>query len=81
MFPHEYQLDKMDCGPARIKIIAKHYGKFYSLQFLRDLCGISREGISILDMRIACEHIGLRSICVKVGWSELEKMPLPCIVH
>jgi len=71
----------MDCGPACIKIIAKHYGKFYSLQFLRDLCGISREGISILDMSIACEHIGLRSICVKVGWSNLEKMPLPCIVH
>ena len=35
-FPVEYQMDSQDCGPASLKIIAKHFGKFYSLQFMRD---------------------------------------------
>jgi ATP-binding cassette subfamily B protein len=50
-FPHEYQMDAKDCGPACLKIIAKYYGKYYSLQYLRDLCGITREGVSFLDIR------------------------------
>ena len=50
-FPYEYQLDGMDCGPACLKVIAKHFGKYYSLQYLRDLCGITREGVSFLAGR------------------------------
>ncbi len=80
-FPHEYQLDAKDCGPACIKIIAKYYGQFYSLQYLRDLCGITREGISLLDMGQACEHIGLRTLSFKLNFEELQKIPLPCVVH
>lgn len=45
-FPHEFQMDAKDCGPASLMIIAKFYGKYYSLQYLRDLCGITREGVS-----------------------------------
>lgn len=41
-FPHEFQMDAKDCGPACLKIIAKYYGKYYSLQYLRDKCGITR---------------------------------------
>ena len=43
-------MDAKDCGPACLKIIAKYYGKYYSLQYLRDLCGITREGVSLLDI-------------------------------
>lgn len=49
-FPHEYQLDAKDCGPTCVKIIAKYYGRFYSLPYLRDLCGITREGVSFLTL-------------------------------
>ena len=45
-FPVEYQMDSQDCGPASLKIIAKHFGKFYSLQFMRDRCGITKESVS-----------------------------------
>jgi ATP-binding cassette subfamily B protein len=27
-FPHEYQMDAKDCGPACLKIIAKYTGKY-----------------------------------------------------
>ena len=26
-FPHEFQMDAKDCGPACLKIIAKYYGQ------------------------------------------------------
>ncbi|WP_443936488.1 peptidase domain-containing ABC transporter [Pedobacter sp. MW01-1-1] len=81
-FPNDRQLDMMDCGPACLKMIAKHYGKFYSLQYLRDKCGITKEGVSFADLSHAAEEIGLRSLSLKCSLSELiEKIPLPAIVH
>ncbi|WPO77296.1 peptidase domain-containing ABC transporter [Flavobacterium sp. KACC 22761] len=80
-FPHEHQLDAKDCGPTCIKIIAKYYGRFYSLPFLRDLCGITREGVSFLDLSDACEKISLRTKSIKIDFDTLKVIPLPCIVH
>ncbi len=81
-FPHEFQFDAKDCGPACLKIVAKYYGKYYSLQYLRDKCGITREGVSLLDLSYAAENIGLRTLSVSVRIEELrDKVSLPCIVH
>jgi ATP-binding cassette subfamily B protein len=81
-FPLEYQLDAMDCGPACLKMICKYFGKYYSLLFLRDLCGITREGVSFLDLSYGAEKIGLHSLAVISDIKTLhEKVPLPCIVH
>ena len=56
-FPINRQLDIMDCGPACLKMICKFYGKYYSLQHLRDLCGITKEGVSALDLSYASENL------------------------
>lgn len=81
-FPCDRQLDMMDCGPACLKMIAKHYGKYYSLQYFREHCGISREGVSFLDLGHAAEQVGLRSLSVKCTVDDLvRKVPLPVIVH
>lgn len=81
-FPHEYQMDAKDCGPASLKIIAKYYGKYYSLQYLRDLCGITRQGVTFLDISYAAEKIGLRTVSLKATIDELvNKVVLPCIIH
>lgn len=81
-FPCERQLDLMDCGAACLKTIARHYGKYYSLQYFRDKCGSSREGVSFLDLSYAAESIGLRSLSVKCSVDDLfSRVPLPCIIH
>ncbi|MGN7722595.1 peptidase domain-containing ABC transporter [Chitinophaga sp. 22620] len=81
-FPVEYQLDKMDCGPACLKIIAKYYGRIYNLHFLRTLCGTTREGISVLNITNGAEKIGLKTRVVRCSFTQLlEVVPLPCIVH
>lgn len=81
-FPNDRQLDMMDCGPACLKMVAKHFGKFYSLQYLRDKCGQTKEGISFLDMSHAAEEIGLRTLSIKCTVEDLlVKIPMPTIVH
>ncbi|MFD2148674.1 cysteine peptidase family C39 domain-containing protein [Mucilaginibacter antarcticus] len=63
-------------------MIAKYHGKFYSLQYIRDKCGITKEGVSLLDLSYAAEAIGLRSLSIKATIEDLyEKIPFPCIVH
>ncbi|HLR37117.1 MAG TPA: cysteine peptidase family C39 domain-containing protein, partial [Chitinophagaceae bacterium] len=81
-FPCDRQMDMNDCGPASLKMIARYYGKYYSLQFLRDRCGITREGISFLDLSYASESIGIRSKSLKCTIDDLlNKIPLPAIIH
>lgn len=80
-FPVEYQMDSQDCGPASLKIIAKHFGKFYSLQFMRDRCGITKEGVSLLDLSTGAESIGLRTLGIKCTIDDVvNSIPFPAIV-
>lgn len=81
-FPLDRQLDMMDCGPASLKMVAKHYGKYYSLQYLRDLCGNTREGVSLAGISHGAESIGLRTLAAHCSIQDIiEKVPLPIILH
>ncbi len=72
----------MDCGPSCLRMIAKYYGKSYSLEFLRERCFISREGVSLLGISEAAESIGMHTIGVKITYEQLKNDAiLPCIVH
>jgi len=81
------QLDAMDCGPTTLRMVAKYYGKSYSLQFLREKCYIDREGVSLKGISEASENIGFRTLAVKIPFSDkkgepsLQEAPLPTIVH
>jgi ATP-binding cassette, subfamily B, bacterial len=66
-FPFFNQLDSMDCGPSCLRMVAKHYGKEYSLQFLREKCYIDRAGVSLKGISEAAELIGFRTMAVKVS--------------
>jgi len=81
-FQHYNQLDKMDCGPTCLRMVAKSFGKSYSLQGLRENCFITREGVSLLGISEAAEKIGFRTTGVSITWFQLiNEAPLPCIVH
>ncbi len=87
-FPHFRQMDKMDCGPTCLRIIAEHYGKSFSLQYLREHSYVDREGVSIEGICEAAEHIGFNNLAVKIALDtddeeeiSLQDAPLPCIVH
>ncbi len=86
-FPIYKQLDSMDCGPTCLRMIAKYYGKSYSIQFLRQQCYIDRAGVSLKGIAEAAERIGFRTLAVKIplkdakGKPSLQEAPLPCVVH
>lgn len=81
-FPHCKQLDKMDCGPACLRMIAKFYGKNYSLQTLREHSYMSRDGVSLMGLSDAAQSIGFRTIGLRITLEQLEKdVPLPCILY
>lgn len=76
------QHDSMDCGPTCLRMVAKYYGRNYTLQNLREKSFITREGVSMLGISDAAESIGFRTIGVRVNIDQLvEEVTLPCILH
>lgn len=81
-FPFYHQHDSMDCGPTCLRMIAKHYGKSYSLEELREASYIDREGVSLLGLSDAAESIGFRTLSVKASLDLIEEeAPLPFVAH
>jgi len=81
-FPFYRQLDAKDCGPACLRMIAKSYGKSFSLQTLRDRSHITRQGVSFMGISDAAESIGMKSVGARLSWEQLKsEVPLPCIAH
>lgn len=71
----------MDCGPTCLRMLAKHYGRNYSLQRLREISGINREGVSLLGISEAAEKIGFRTTGIRVTLQKLLETEMPCIIH
>ena len=81
-FPFTHQHDAMDCGPACVQMVARHYGRHYTLETLRQKCHISREGVSLLGISEAAESIGFKTVGARLSFEQLKnEAPLPCIVH
>ena len=80
-FPTEYQMDSQDCGPASLKMVAKYYGRYFSLQYLRDKCGLTKEGVSLLNLSTGAEGIGLHTLAIKCTIDDVvNKVPFPAII-
>lgn len=76
------QTDRMTCGATCLRIIAKHYGKNFSLADLSSLTKTTREGSSLLSISEAAEKIGFRTLATKCTFEKLlADAPLPCIAH
>lgn len=81
-FPFYQQLDAMDCGATCLRMIARYFGRFYSLEYLRELTYVGKRGVSLLGISDAAEHIGLQSLAFKPSFERLVRdIPLPCIAH
>jgi ATP-binding cassette subfamily B protein len=77
-FPFFKQLDSMDCGPSCLHMVAKFYGKSYSLQSLRYKSFITRSGVSMLGISDAGENIGFRTRGYRLTWEQLRHEVPPC---
>jgi ATP-binding cassette, subfamily B, bacterial len=81
-FPHFLQRNQMDCGPSCLYMIGKHYGRSFSIEKLRELTEIGKEGVNILGISDAAEIIGFRTQAVQLSLTDLKNnIKLPCILH
>jgi ATP-binding cassette subfamily B protein len=87
-YPFFLQLDSMDCGPSCLRMIAKFFGKSYSLSFLREKTYSGRAGVNLRGLAEGAESIGFRTRATKMKlWPEdstdaaLANAPLPAILH
>lgn len=75
------QHDQMDCGPASLCMIADHYGKYFSIEKVRELCFLSKEGVSLLGIKHGADRLGFESFGAKVSIDDLSKDMFPLIIH
>ncbi|MEO8404321.1 MAG: peptidase domain-containing ABC transporter [Chitinophagaceae bacterium] len=76
------QLNAMDCGPTCLRMIAKHYGKHFNTDVIRQVAGYNKAGVNLLGLSEAAEKIGFRTRGVQISYKQLsEAAPYPCILH
>jgi len=81
-FPFYPQLEAMDCGSTCLRMVAKFYGRFYSLEYLREISKTGKDGVSLLDLSEAAELIGLKTLAVEADIVQLQDViPKPCIIN
>lgn len=81
-YPIYRQLENTDCGPTCLRMVSSFYEKEYALEELRDLCSVTRLGVSMRDISNGANEIGFENAAVKVTLENLkEDVPLPCILH
>ncbi|MGZ8851304.1 MAG: cyclic nucleotide-binding domain-containing protein, partial [Thermoanaerobaculia bacterium] len=80
-FPVVLQIDEMDCGPAALGMVCRHFGRDVSLARIRRLCFTSSDGTSLKAICSAASELGLAARALKITPRNLPNMPLPAIVH
>ena len=81
-FPVYRQLDQMDCGPTCLRLISAYFGRRYTLDYLRQISEIGKEGVSMKSISDGAEKIGLRSKGVSLTFQELDsEATLPAILY
>ncbi len=72
-----------DCGPAALGTIAKHYGRFLSLNRLREMVGTIQNGTTLLGLKQGAEKLGFNTRAVQASLEAIKSqvLPLPIIIH
>ncbi len=81
-FPHFKQSQSSECGATCLKMIARYYGRLFSVEHLLSLSHQRENGVSLLGISEAAEHIGFHTVGAKMTFSRLiDDIPLPGIAH
>lgn len=80
-YPFYAQQSASDCGAACLVMVSKYWGKQFSVNRLREMCNVDRDGASLKGISIAAENLGFSTRPVKATLNQLAKQNLPAIVH
>lgn len=74
------QQDKMDCGPFCLLYLSEFFGRTFDIELLRNECGSSSGGVSMLALNQAATKLGYETHALKSDYETLtDTISLPCI--
>ncbi|AFZ32033.1 bacteriocin-processing peptidase [Gloeocapsa sp. PCC 7428] len=80
-YPFFAQQSTADCGAACLVMIGRYWGKRFSVNRLRDIANVDRNGASLRGLAAAAESIGFITRPVKASLNKLAEQTLPAIAH
>jgi ATP-binding cassette subfamily B protein len=80
-YPFFAQQSASDCGAACLVMISRYWGKRFSVNRIRDIANVDRNGASLRGLVAAAESVGFSTRPVKASLDQLAKQPLPAIAH
>ncbi|WP_192881554.1 peptidase domain-containing ABC transporter [Nostoc sp. CENA543] len=80
-YPFFAQQSASDCGAACLVMVSRYWGKRVSVNRLRDIANVDRNGASLRGLSAAAESIGFSTRPVKASLDQLAKQNLPAIAH
>lgn len=80
-YPFFLQQSASDCGAACLVMVGRYWGKRFSINHLRDLASVDRNGASLSGLARAAETIGFTTRMVTATFDKLAEQTLPIIAH
>ena len=80
-YPFMQQQSSSDCGAACLGMISQYYGKRFTINYLRNLAGIGRTGVSLKGLTKASENLGYQARPVRASLNRLAEQNNPWIAH
>lgn len=83
-YAHVLQHSEEDCGAACLAAIAKHYGRTFTLNHIREAVGTGQLGTTLLGLKRGAETLGFNVRAVKTSeelLNQMDQAPLPAIIH
>ena len=80
-FPFARQHDSMQCGAACLFMVCRYYGMRILFDEIDSLCVPTKEGMSMLGLKVSAQHLGFDCSVFKAPISVLSQIQLPCLLH
>lgn len=83
-YPFVQQHSEEDCGAACLAMVAKKYGRVFTISRVREAVGTGQLGTTLLGLRRGAEMLGFQARMGKVTANvldHLDRLPLPAVIH
>ncbi|WP_432314458.1 cysteine peptidase family C39 domain-containing protein [Collinsella aerofaciens] len=80
--PQIMQMEAVECGAACLSMVCAYYDKWLSLEEVRRVCGVGRDGAKASNIARAAQKLGFEVHAYRFEPERLrKKATFPCIVH
>lgn len=80
-FPVLLQQSEMDCGAASLAMVCSYYGVKVSINRLREMANVTREGATLHSLAEAAERLGFKARGIRADYDLLCRSELPAVAH